>query len=55
MQTSIECILRVRHGTNYISITSFEDRRNKMEVNILKILNKGIGQVAAKHSSKHQI
>lgn len=52
MQTSIECICSVRHGA---CVSSLTDIINKMVLNIFKLLNKGIGQVTAKHSSKHQV
>lgn len=50
-QTSIECIWSVRHEAG---IHSLIDTINKMVLSILKFLDKAIGQVTAKHSSKHQ-
>lgn len=51
-QTSVECTWSVRNGA---SIRSLTDIINKIVLNILKLFNKGIGQVTAKQSSKHQL
>lgn len=51
MQGSIECIWSVGCDAG---ISSLIDTINKMVLSILKLLDKAIGQVTAKHSSKHQ-
>lgn len=52
MQTSTECIWSVKHRASTSSLTAIIDNR---VLNILKLLNKDIGQVTVKQSSKHQV